>query len=73
MRAILSLAPITLRTSEVPDQFYCAQLVLYTLKEIGIEMDSDINHQTPLTVHTFLQSIKDRHMDTNGGTESDSK
>ena len=73
VRAILSLAPITLRTPEVPDHFYCAQLVLYTLKEIGIEMDSDINHQTPLTVHTFLQSIKDRHMDTNGGTESDSK
>ena len=73
MRAILSLAPITLRTSEVPDQFYCAQLVLYTLKEIGIEIDGDINHQTPLTVYKFLESIKDRQMDTNGGTESDSK
>tara|TARA_B100000925_G_C21992034_1_gene467294 strand:- start:1115 stop:1735 length:621 start_codon:yes stop_codon:yes gene_type:complete len=73
MRAILSLAPITLRTSDLPDKFYCAQLVLYTLKEIGIEIDGDINHQTPLSVYKFLESIKDRHMDTNGGTESDSK
>ena len=73
MRAILSLAPITLRTLKLPDKFYCAQLVLYTLKEIGIEMDEDINHQTPFSVYKFLEGIKDRHFDTNGGIESDSK
>lgn len=74
VRAVLSLAPITLRTpSETPDSFYCAQLVLYTLKEMGIEMDGDINHQTPLTVYKFLKSIKDRHYTSNGAGESTSE
>jgi len=73
-RAVLSLAPVTLRTPVgIPDKFYCAQLVLYTLKEIGIKMEEDMNHQTPLSVYTFLQSIKDRHYSTNGGSDTNSE
>lgn len=67
LRAILSIAPLTLRTLDtIPNRFFCSQLVLYTLREIGIHIDGDINHQTPLAVYKFLESIKDEFNSKNG-------
>lgn len=55
-RAVLTLCPITLR-SRNPNRFYCSQLVLYSLKEIGIEFECDIDHVSPLDVYKLLKNM----------------
>jgi len=55
-RAILSLCPVTLRYPN-PSRFYCAQLVLYSLRAAGIEFDCDIDHVSPLDVYKLLKNM----------------
>ena len=56
-RAILSLFPFTLRETTL-DRFYCAQLVMHSLKAAGMEFDVNMDHVSPLCVHTLLKNIK---------------
>lgn len=52
-RAIVSLCPIGFRGND-PNRFYCSQLVLYGLREMGMVFDCDINHVSPLEVYKLL-------------------
>lgn len=55
-RAILSMCPITLRNNN-PERFYCSQLVLYSLKAMGLDLKNvNIDHVSPLDVYKLLQS-----------------
>jgi hypothetical protein len=55
-RAMLSLCPITLRSSN-PYRFYCAQLVVYSLKAAGVDFDCDMDHVSPLDVYKLLKNM----------------
>ena len=55
-RAIVSLCPIGFRGND-PNRFYCSQLVLYALREMGMEIDCDINHVSPLDVYQLLKGV----------------
>ena len=73
-RAVLSLCPVTLRSSN-PNRFYCAQLVLHSLKEVGIEFDCDIDHVSPLDVYKLLKNMpinKELSDDKDGPERTDS-
>lgn len=71
-RAILSLFPFTLRNHN-PDKFFCSQLVLASLKEIGIEYKGNPNHVLPIDVYRFLKKlpINKEDKDTNGSERPD--
>ncbi len=56
-RAILSLFPFTLRETTL-DRFYCAQLVMHSLKAAGMEFDVNMDHVSPLCVYNLLNKIK---------------
>ena len=55
-RAMLSLCPITLRSRD-PNRFYCAQLVLYSLRAAGVDFDCDMDHVSPLDVYKLLKNM----------------
>ncbi len=55
-RAILSLCPVALR-SPSPNKFYCAQLVLHSLKNAGVDFECDIDHVSPLDVYKLLKNL----------------
>jgi len=68
VRAVLSLFPITLRSPD-PSRFYCAQLVLHSLKAMGMEFpETNIDHVSPLDVYRLLENkgINKENEDTNG-------
>lgn len=74
VRAILSLFPITLRSPD-PSRFYCAQLVLHSLKAMGMEFPgTNIDHVLPVDVYRLLENngINKEENDTNGSEQSDS-
>lgn len=56
LRAMCLFLPFTLRT-EIPTKFFCSQLVMHSLKEIGWTTKQDINHMKPDDVYDWL-SIK---------------
>ena len=63
--ALLLFSPITLRSSDNPDKFFCSQLVMRSLKEAGIYEDqmqalSNIDHMKPTDVYDWLRSQKRR-------------
>lgn len=58
-RAILLFSHVTLRIEGEPEQFFCSQLIMHTLKEAGIykneiEALKDINHMSPVAVYEWL-------------------
>ena len=53
LRAMCLFLPITLRT-ETPTKFFCSQLVMHSLREIGWNTDNDINHMKPDDVYDWL-------------------
>ena len=55
-RAILSLFPFTFRSND-PNKFFCSQLVLHSLQEIGIEYEGNTNHVLPIDVYRFLKNL----------------
>ncbi len=64
-RALLLFSSVTLRLSGEPDQFFCSQLVMHTLKHGGLYVDEinllkDINHMTPVNVYDWLTNQKPR-------------
>ena len=64
-RAILLLSSVTLRLQGEPDQFFCSQLVMHTLKHAELYIDDinqlvDINHMTPVNVYDWLSNRKPR-------------
>lgn len=63
-RAILSLFPFTFRYND-PDKFFCSQLVLHSLKEIGIQYEGNPNHVLPIDVYRFLQNMPINKEDSN--------
>jgi len=71
-RAVLSLFPFTLRSHD-PNKFFCSQLVLASLKEIGIEYKGNSNHVLPIDVYRFLKNlpINKEDKDTNGSERPD--
>lgn len=76
MRAVLTLAPVTLRsTPDKPDKYFCSQVVMYSLREIGIECEDDINHMKPLDVYRFVKKhcINTDELHTNGSSKSSSE
>ena len=64
VRAILSLFPFTFRYND-PDKFFCSQLVLHSLKEIGIQYEGNPNHVLPIDVYRFLQNMPINKEDSN--------
>lgn len=56
LRATCLFLPFTLRTN-IPTKFFCSQLVMHSLREIGWTTDQDINHMKPDDVYNWL-SIK---------------
>ncbi len=78
VRAVLTLAPVTLRSNfeELPETYFCSQVVMYSLREIGLECDDDINHMKPLDVYRFVKnhSIKESDsVDKDGSSKSSSE
>lgn len=71
-RAMLSLCPFTLRRND-ENKFYCSQLVLYSLINIGFEFDCNVDHVLPVDVYRLLEKhrIKDNLDDTNGSERTD--
>jgi hypothetical protein len=71
-RAILSMFPFTFRSHD-PDKFFCSQLVLHSLKEIGIHYEGNPNHVLPIDVYRFLKNlpINKEDSDTNGPKRTD--
>lgn len=45
--------PVTLK-NEMPQKFFCSQLVMHGLREIGLQPDTDINHMKPDDVYEWL-------------------
>ena len=76
-RAVLTLAPITLRSNfeTLPDKYFCSQVVMYSLREIGFECDEDMNHMKPLDVYRFVKkhSINTNDDNINGSSKSSSE
>jgi len=71
-RAMLSMCPFTLRRSD-EDKFYCSQLVLYSLMNIGFEFDCNVDHVLPVDVYRLLEKhcIKDTDDDINGSSRTE--
>ena len=55
VRAIALFLPITLRLEEEPSRFFCSQLVMHSLKQIGITSNTNINHMKPDDVYDWLE------------------
>lgn len=62
LRACLLFIPVTLRTEENPDKFFCSQLVMHSLK-YKYKYDRDINHMKPDDVYEWLSTIKEENKD----------
>jgi len=63
LRACLLFLPVTLRTDNNPDKFFCSQLVMHSLKDI-YPCDKDINHMKPDDVYEWMSSIKENNNST---------
>ena len=58
IRAALLFFPVTLRTLDQPDKFFCSQLVMHSLKNLEMPMpDKDINHMKPDDVYDWLCEV----------------
>lgn len=58
VRAALLFFPVTLRTLDIPDKFFCSQLVMHSLKKLEMPMpDKDINHMKPDDVYDWLCEV----------------
>lgn len=58
IRACFLFFPFTLRTEETPQQFFCSQLVMHSLK-YKYTCNKDINHMKPDDVYEWLCTIKE--------------
>ena len=59
-RALCLFLPLTIRT-ENPQKFFCSQLVMHGLENIGYKVDQDINHMKPDDVYNWLTIKADDH------------
>ena len=65
MMALLLFSPVTLRSTDNPEKFFCSQLVMRALKEAGIYEDQiqalyNIDHMKPSDVYDWLRTQKQR-------------
>lgn len=59
VRALLLFSPVTMRLNQEPSRWFCSQLVMHSLKHLGMECNNDINHMKPDDVYDWLTgSIK---------------
>lgn len=66
-RALLLFSPLTLRTDDSPEKFFCSQLVMHTFKQLDSyaeDMKSleDINHMKPDDVYNWLSEVMDKRI-----------